>query len=46
MKKISLVVQNAYKNNKVFDLTDDWLNQDNRLDHVSLLRKELKKRGL
>ena len=45
MKKISLVVQNVYKNNKVFDLTDDWLNQDNRLDHVSLLRKELKKEG-
>lgn len=45
MKKISLVVQNVYKNNKVFDLNDDWLNQDNRLDHVSLLRKELKKEG-
>ena len=30
---------------KGFYLTDDWLNQDNRLDHVSLLRKELKKEG-
>tara|TARA_X000000950_G_scaffold82127_1_gene103316 strand:- start:9016 stop:10050 length:1035 start_codon:yes stop_codon:yes gene_type:complete len=45
MKKISLVVQSVYKNNKVFDLNDKWLNQDNRLDHVSLLKKELKKEG-
>jgi hypothetical protein len=45
MKKISLIVQNVYKNNKVFDLNDKWLNQDNRLDHVFLLREELKKEG-
>ena len=45
MKKISLIVQNVYKNNRVFDLNDKWLNQDNRLDHVFLLRQELKKEG-
>ena len=45
MKKISLVVSKPYLKNKAFDLNDYVLNQDNRIQHLALLKKELFKRG-
>ena len=45
MKKISLVVSKPYLRNKVFDLNDSDLNQDNRIQHTALLKQELFKRG-
>lgn len=45
MKKISFVVTDFFKNNRVFDLNDSVSNRDNCLYSFFLLREEFKKYG-
>ena len=45
MKKISFVVGRDYQSNKIFDLSNIFLNRDNCLYPYFLLREEFKKNG-
>ena len=45
MKKVSFVVSLDYQNNRIFDLSNKFLNRDNCLYPYFLLREEFKTRG-
>ncbi|MBP9682568.1 MAG: hypothetical protein KBD76_14265 [Bacteriovorax sp.] len=45
MKKVSFVVGLDYQNNRIFDLTNKFLNRDNCLYPYFLLKEEFKKHG-
>ncbi len=45
MEKITLFAQKIFKNNQAFNVSDPFLNQDSRIEHMKLLKDEYNSKG-